>query len=75
MRPYKGYFIDGTAKLIHSFSPLSYPGGSVLKASRLGSVILVASLELRSFYMSDELAEWFGFELAVLFVDECLKSQ
>jgi hypothetical protein len=47
----------------------------VLKAGRLGSVIMVASLELRSFYMRDELAEWFGFELAVLFVDECLKSQ
>jgi hypothetical protein len=35
----------------------------VLKPGRLGSVIVVANLELRPFNMSDELAKWFGFEL------------
>jgi hypothetical protein len=65
MQPYKGYFIDGRANLIHPFNPLSYPGGSVLKPGRLGSVIPVARLELRFFYM----------ELAALFVDECLMGR
>jgi hypothetical protein len=74
MHPYKGYFISGTAKLIHPFTPLSYPGGTVLKPGRLGSVIVVANLELRAFNISDDLAEWFGFELAALFVDECLRD-
>ena len=71
MQLYKGYFIDGRANLIHPFNPLSYPGGCVLKAGRLGSIIQVARLELR-FYMEDDLAEWFGLQLAALFVDECL---
>ena len=69
VQPYKGYSIDGRANLIHPFNPLSYPGGTVLKSGRLGSIIQVARLELRFFYMEDDLA-WFGLQLAALFVDE-----
>ena len=75
MQLYKGYFIDGRANLIHPFHPLSYPGGTVLKPGRLGSVIQVARLELRFFYMEDDLAAWFGLQLAALFVDECLMGR
>src|SRR5918992_3764982 len=73
MKPYKGYFIDGTAKMIHPFNPLSYPGGDVYKPGRLGSVIEVTRFEMPSFTMdTKELAEWFGFELSKLVVEECL---
>jgi hypothetical protein len=45
----------------------------VLKSGRFGSVIEVTRFELPLFTMSmKELAEWFGFELARLVVDECL---
>ena len=54
MQPYKGYFINGSAKMIHPFNPLSYPGGSVLKPGRLGSIVEVARFELPSFTMSME---------------------
>jgi hypothetical protein len=73
MKPYKGHFIDGTAKTIHPFNPLWYPAGTVLKSGRLGSVVEVTRLELPSFTMSmKELAEWFGLEVARIAVDECL---
>ena len=75
MQPYKGYFIDGEARYSHPFDPLWYPGGSVLKPGRLGSVIEVTRFEMPSFTMSmEELAEWFGLELSKLVVDECLKG-
>jgi hypothetical protein len=61
MKPYKGYFIEGTAKMIHPLNPLCYPGGIVLKPVRSGSVIEVTRLELPSFIMSmRELAECSG---------------
>jgi hypothetical protein len=50
-----------------------YPGGSLLKPGRLGSIVEVTRFELPSFTMSmEELAEWFGFELSKLVVEECL---
>jgi hypothetical protein len=74
MQPYNGYFIEGTALLIHPFSPDWHVGGSVLKPGRLSSIIEVARFELPSFAVSiKELAEWFGLELARIAVDECLK--
>ena len=73
MKPYKEYFVDGSAMMIHPFNPLWYPGGTVLKPGRSGSVIEVTRFEMPSFTMSmEELAEWFGFELSKLVVDECL---
>jgi len=75
VQQYKGYFVDGTAKMIHPLNPLSYPGGTVLKPGRLGSIIEVARIELPSFPMSmKELAEWFGVEPAKVGVDEYLSS-
>jgi hypothetical protein len=76
MKPYKGYLIDGAARMIHPFDPLWYPAGSVLKPGRLGSLIEVTRFGLPSFPMSmGELAEWFGFELSKLVVDECLSRR
>jgi hypothetical protein len=38
MEQYKGYFIDGEAKMVHPFSPEWYVAGSVLKPGRLSSI-------------------------------------
>ena len=76
MHPYKGYFIYGTARMIHPFNPLSYPAGDVSKPGRFGSIIEVLRWELPSFTVSmRELAEWFGFEVSRLVVDEYLSGQ
>jgi hypothetical protein len=47
IQPHKGYFIEGTALLIHPYSPDWHVGGSVLKPGRLSSIIEVARFELR----------------------------
>jgi hypothetical protein len=73
MQPYKGYFIDGAAKMIHPFDPSWYPAGTVLKPGRLGSVVEITRFDMPSFKMEPkELAEWFGLELARVVVEECL---
>jgi hypothetical protein len=73
MQPYKGYWIDGTARMIHPFSPLSYPAGDVSKAGPYGSIIEVMRWQLPSFTMNTKaLAQWFGLEVSKLVVDECL---
>ena len=73
MQPYKGYFINGSALLVHPFSPDWHVGGSVLKSGRLSSIIEVVRFELPSLTVSmKELAEWFGLELSRIVVDECL---
>jgi len=75
MQPYKGYFIEGTAMLVHPFSPDWYIGGSVLAPGRLGSIVEVTRCELPSFSVGIKgLAEWFALELARIVVDECLGS-
>ena len=62
--------------MIHPFNPLSYPAGDVLKPGRLGSVIVITRFDLQSFTMTTkEVAEWFGFELSKLVVDECLAGR
>jgi hypothetical protein len=72
MQPYKGYFIKGTALLVHPFSPDWYVGGSVLKQGRSTSIVEIGRFQLQQFTVSmKELAEWFGLELARIVVDEC----
>jgi hypothetical protein len=73
MQPYKGYFIDGSALLVHPFSPDWYVGGSVLVPGRGSSIVEVTRFQFQQFKVSiKELAEWFGLEIARIVVDECL---
>ena len=73
---YKGFYIDGTAKMVHPFSPESYPAGAVYKQGSGTSIVEVTRFELPSFTVEiQELAEWFGLELAIMVVDECLTPQ
>ena len=75
MQEYKGYFIDGTANMVHPFDPSWYPGGSVPRPGPRGSIIEVAHFELPSFTVTLKgVAEWFGLELSKLVVDECLSG-
>jgi hypothetical protein len=75
MQPYNGYFIEGTALLIHPFSPDWHVCGSVLKPGRLSSIVEVVRFELRFKVSMKELAEWFGLELSRIVVDECLAQR
>ena len=73
MQPYKGYFIAGTALLVHPFSPDWYVGGSVYVTGRSSSVVEITRFQFQRFTVSiKELAEWFGLEVARIVVDECL---
>jgi hypothetical protein len=73
MQPYKGYFIKGSALLVHPFSPDWYVGGSVLVQGRSTSIVEITRFQLQQFTVSvKELAEWFGLELSRIVVDECL---
>ena len=72
MQPYKGYFINGSALLVHPFSPDWYVGGSVLMPGRSSSIVEISRFQLQPFTVSmKELAEWFGLEVARTVVDEC----
>jgi hypothetical protein len=76
MQPYKGYFIDGSALMVHPFSPDWYVGGSVLVPGRSSSIVEITRFQFQRFTVSiKELAEWFGLEVARLVVDECLPSR
>ncbi len=73
MHRYKGYFIQGSALLVHPFSPDWYVGGSILVPGRSSSIVEITRFQLQRFTVSmKELAEWFGLEVARLVVDECL---
>ena len=73
--PYKGYFIEGSALLVHPFSPDWYVGGSVLVPGRSGSVVEIGRFRLHRFTVSIKgLTEWFGVEVARIVVDECFLS-
>jgi hypothetical protein len=51
MQPYKGYFIDGSALLVHPFSPDWYVGGSVLM--RTGdSIVAFGRFQLQQFTLA-----------------------
>jgi hypothetical protein len=39
MQPYKRYFIEGTALMVHPFSPDWYVGGTVLVQGRSSSIV------------------------------------
>ena len=76
MQSYKGYFIAGSALLVHPFSPDWYVGGSVLVPGRSSSIVEITRFQLQQFTVSiKELAEWFGLEVARLVVDECLAKR
>jgi hypothetical protein len=73
MQPYKGYFIDGSALMVHPVSPDYFVGGRVLMSGHSGSVIGITRFQLQRFTVDiKELAEWFGLEVAKIVVDECL---
>src|SRR5215475_9806206 len=73
MQPYKGYFITGSALLVHPFSPDWYVGGSVYVSGCSSSIVEVTRFQLQRFTVSiKEVAEWFGLELTRVVVDECL---
>jgi hypothetical protein len=73
MQSHKGYFIVGSALLVHPFSPDWYIGGSVLVSGRPSSIVEVGRFQLQRFTVNiKELAEWFGLEIARIVVDECL---
>jgi hypothetical protein len=73
MEPYNGYLIEGSALMVHPFSPDWYVGGSVLVPGHSGSIVGVTRFQLQQFTVSiKELAEWFGLEIARIVVDECL---
>ena len=46
MQPYKAYFIDGTALLVHPFNPDWYIGGSVLVPGRSSSIVEITRFQL-----------------------------
>jgi len=76
MQPYKGYFIDGSAMLVHPFSPDWYVGGSVLVQGRSSSIVEITRFQFHQFTVSiKELAEWFGLEIARIVVVECLAQR
>jgi len=73
LQPYKGYLIEGTALMVHPFSPDWYVGGSVLLPGGSSSIVEITPFQLHRFTVSiKELAEWFGLEVARIVVDECL---
>jgi hypothetical protein len=60
-QPYKGYFIEGSALMVHPFSPDWYVGGTVLVPARSNSIVRFTRFQLQQFTVSiKELAEWFG---------------
>ena len=76
MQPYKGYFIEGSALMVHPFSPDWYVGGSVLVPGRSSSIVEITRFQLHQFTVSiKKLAEWFGLEIARIVVDECLRER
>jgi hypothetical protein len=73
MQPYKGYFIEGSALMVHPFSPDWYVGGDVFVSGHHGSIVGITRFQLHQFTVSiKELSEWFGLEIARIVVDECL---
>jgi len=73
MQPYKGYFIEGSALMVHPFSPDWYVGRSVLVPGWFSSIVEVGRFQVQRFTVSiKKLAEWFGLEVARIVVDECL---
>jgi hypothetical protein len=73
MQPYKGYFIEGSALMVHPVSPDWYVRGSVFVPGRSSSIVGITRFQLHQFTVSiKELAVRFGLEVAPIVVDECL---
>ena len=73
MQRYKGYFIEGSALLVHPSRLDWYVGGSVLVSGRSSSIVEIGRFRFQRFTVSiKELAEWFGLEVARIVVDKCL---
>jgi hypothetical protein len=61
MQAYKGCFIEGSALMVHPFSPDWYVGGSVFVSGRSSSIVEIGRFQFQRFTVSiKELAEWFG---------------
>jgi hypothetical protein len=76
MQPYKGYFIEGSALMVHPFSPDWYVCGDVYVSGPGTSILGVTRFQLQQFTVGiKELAEWFGLEIARIVVDECLPAR
>jgi hypothetical protein len=59
--------------MVHPFRPENFPAGAVYRSGRASSIIEVTRFELPSFKMEDQdLAAYFGLELARMVVDYCL---
>jgi hypothetical protein len=54
MQQYKGYFIEGSALMVHPISPDWYVGGGVLVPSRSSSIVEIGRFQLRRFTGSRE---------------------
>jgi hypothetical protein len=76
MQPYKGYFINGSALLVHPYSLDWFVGDSVLVPGHSSSIVEVTRFQVQRFTVSiKELAEWFGLEVARVVVDQCLAQR
>ena len=58
--------------MVHPFSPDWYVGGSVFVSGRYGSIVEITRSASAVHRQYQELAEWFGLEVARIVVDECL---
>ena len=59
--------------MVHPFNPASYPAGQIYKPAHAGSIEEITHFALPPFKMTDQnLAAFFGLELAKIVVDECL---
>jgi hypothetical protein len=52
MQPYNGYFIEGSALLVHPYSPDWYVGGSILVPGRGSSIVEVTRFQFQRFTVS-----------------------
>ena len=76
MQPYKGYLMEGSALLVHPFSPDWHVGGSVLLPGQSSSIVEITRFQLQQFIVNiKELAEWFELEVARIVVNECLSPR
>lgn len=72
MQQHKGYWITGTAVPGPPYTDYWNPSGAVLFQRGNGSVVELARFTLRSFDVREQdVAAWFGVELARLVVDSC----
>jgi hypothetical protein len=46
LQMYKGFYISGTAGMVHPFSPESYPAGKIYKPGPAGSIEEVTRFSL-----------------------------